>query len=87
MTDHLAFLGICTGIDFNLVPSVFPRTSALPANTAKLEQIFANDRGQGIRDSSLQSLKWAADGAAVTVTMLEIYGDYDCGSGSLLKRT
>lgn len=87
MKDHLALLSICTGIDFNLVHSVFPKTSALPANTAKLEQIFANDRCQGIRDSPLQSLKQAGDVAAVTVTMLEIYGNYDCGLGSLFKQT
>lgn len=87
MKDHLAFLSICTGIDFNLVRSVPPKTSALPANTAKPEQIFANDRCQGIRDGPLQSLKQAGDVATVTVTVLEIYGDYDCGSGSLHTQT
>lgn len=74
--------------DFNSVYSVFPpKTSALPANTAKSKEIFANVRKQGIWDNPLQSLKAARDVATDIVNMLEIYEYYDCGSGSLLKQT
>lgn len=85
--DHSAFCSIYTGIDFNLVHSVFPKTFVLPTNTAKPKQIFAAYRKHGIQDIPLSSFMEGGVVATVTENMLEIYGDDDCGSGSLLKQT
>lgn len=87
MKGHLSFISNHPGIDFNSVHSAFPQNSDLPANIAKLKEIFTSHRKQGIWDTPLQSLKAARDVATVIVNMLEIYGYYDCGSGSLLKQT